>query len=98
LGLQMLAGIGGSVSLPVSLPLSTTFSQSLSGHDSGLTNLTIANGSMVNATLTVTDPGYFFTGTVHNGLVQVPEPSSLVLGGLALLGLVGFIARRNRAA
>lgn len=94
MGVDLSATVPFPVIAPVMLPFSLNQSFTLSGHNSGFTQLTINPGSQINANMTLGNPSYDLYGTVP--LALIPEPSSFALGMLGLVSLAGFLLRRKR--
>jgi hypothetical protein len=84
-----LAVSGLSIPFPFTAPIDIATSQSVPNGQSGFSVLNV--DADLNATITLSNPSYSYTGTVSN--VLVPEPSVALLVTLGLLGL-GVRARR----
>jgi hypothetical protein len=84
-----------NVSLPVTIPINVNETNSIGSTSSGFTTLVIT-GSSLQANLNLSGVSYNLSGVVPNALI--PEPSSLVLCGLALVGFAGYALKRRKAA
>ena len=84
---------GLSISFPFSTSLNTSENFSVGSGSSGVTSIKIQNTTL-NANVVLSSLSYNLSGIAPS--VLVPEPSTLALGSLALLGLVGFAARRRK--
>jgi hypothetical protein len=83
-----------SIPVPLNLPIAVNQSASIPNGQSGFSSLVI-NGNIA-ATLTLGNPSYNVSGTVDQ--VLVPEPSTLAMSSLAMLGLTVLgLRRRNRS-
>lgn len=96
---NMLAAFGANltgITLPFQFvaPLSTSTNFSVGSSSSGVTSIRIQNTTLT-ANLNLTNVQFNETGQVANALI--PEPSTLVLGSLAMVGLLGMVARRKVA-
>jgi hypothetical protein len=96
MGVDLNAAIPLPLSIPLALPFSVSESFPQTGHNNQFTSLIINAGSQLNTTLTLGNPNYDLNGTLP--LALVPEPASLALASMALLGLAAVVARRKRAA
>jgi hypothetical protein len=74
---------GLSIPFPFSVPVDVALNQSVPNGQSGFSVLNV--DADLNATITLSNPNYVYTGTVPN--VLVPEPSVAMLVALGLLGL-----------
>jgi len=84
------------ITLPFSFvaPLATSTNFSVPSSSSGVTSIRIQNTTLT-ANLNLTNVQFNETGKVPNALI--PEPSTLVLGSLAMVGLLGLVAKRKVA-
>ncbi|HEY2841013.1 MAG TPA: hypothetical protein VGJ26_17800 [Pirellulales bacterium] len=95
----MMASFGADLSslpaLPFAFiaPLSTNTSFSVGSSSSGVTSIRIQNSTLI-ANLNLSNVIFNETGKVANALI--PEPSSLLLGGMSLVGFIGLIARHRK--
>ncbi len=94
MGANFQALLATGIPVPLSLPISVNQSNSVSGGSSGFTSLAIAGS--IDATLTLSNIGYNLDGQVNQ--VLVPEPGTLALGSLAMVGLAVFGFRRRKSA
>ena len=78
-----LAVSGLSIPFPFTAPIDIATSQSVPNGQSGFSVLNV--DADLNATITLSNPSYSYTGTVPN--VLVPEPSVALLVALGLAGL-----------
>ena len=87
----------GNMVIPFSFmaPLTTSENFSVAGNASGVTSINIQNTNLV-ANLNLSGVAFEMNGTVPNALI--PEPSTLVLGGIGLFGLVGLAVKRRKTA
>jgi hypothetical protein len=74
-------------------PLATSANFSVGNTSSGVTSIKIQNTTLT-ANLMLSNLAFNLSGQTPN--VLIPEPSSLVLGSLALVGLVGMAYRRKQ--
>lgn len=90
---QFSLAIGGlSIPFPFSVPVDVALSQSVPNGQSGFSVLNV--DADLNATITMSNLAYLYTGVVANTLV--PEPSVGLLVGLGLLGLAAHGRRARR--
>jgi hypothetical protein len=87
----------GSLQIPFSFvaPLATSQTFSVGSSSSGVTSINIQNTTLT-ANIVLSNLQYHMNGTVNG--VLIPEPSSLVLGGIGFAGLLGLAIRRRKAA
>lgn len=85
-----LSVMGLSIPFPFTQPLNVATSQSVPNGQSGFSSLNV--NANLNATITLENPTYSYTGVAPNALV--PEPATALLFGLGIGGLV-FAGRRR---
>ncbi|HVU87056.1 MAG TPA: hypothetical protein VHD36_07030 [Pirellulales bacterium] len=76
-------------------PLATSESFSVGSSSSGVTSINIQNTTLT-ANLMLSNLAFNLSGQVPSALI--PEPSSVALGSLALVGFIGMVYRRKKAA
>lgn len=86
------AALPFAIPVPLNLPIAVNQSTTVPNGSSGFSNLVI-NGNIA-ATLNLSNIAYNVSGTVPN--VLVPEPGSMTLAGLGIVGLVGLALRRRK--
>jgi hypothetical protein len=86
----------GSLQIPFQFvaPLATSENFSVGSSSSGVTSIKIQNTTLT-ANIMLSNLAFNLSGTVPN--VLAPEPSSMVLGTFAVVGLVGFALKRRKA-
>ena len=86
----------GSLSIPFTFvaPLNVDATYSVGNTSSGLTAIHVHNTTLT-ANLSLSNLAYDLSGNTNAALI--PEPGSVVLGSMALLGFVGLALRRRRA-
>ena len=90
---QFSLAIGGmSIPFPFSVPVDVALSQSVPNGQSGFSVLNV--DADLNATITMSNLSYLYTGVVANTLVPEPSVALLVAAGLLGLGIHGRRARR----
>lgn len=90
---QFSLAIGGmSIPFPFSVPVDVALSQSVPNGQSGFSVLNV--DADLNATITMSNLSYLYTGVVANTLVPEPSVALLVAAGLLGLGVHGRRARR----
>ena len=80
------AALPFTIPVPLNLPIAVNQTATIPNGQSGFSSLQI-NGNIA-ATLNLSNIGYNVSGTVPN--VLVPEPGSLTLASLGVIGLVGL--------
>jgi len=87
----------GSLSIPFTFvaPLDVDANYSVGNTSSGLTSIHVHNTTLT-ANLSLSNLAYDLSGKANAALI--PEPGSVVLGGMALLGFLGLALRRRHAA
>ena len=86
------AALPFTIPVPLNLPIAVNQTATVPNGQSGFSSLQI-NGNIA-ATLNLSNIGYNVSGTVPN--VLVPEPGSLTLASLGVIGLVGLARRRRK--
>ncbi len=84
--------LAGNIDVPLQLPLNVAINQSIPNGQSGFSVLNVAGD--IDATLSLSNVGYNFNGTVPQ--VLVPEPGTLAMGSFALMALSVLGWRRRK--
>lgn len=84
-----LAVTGLSIPFPFSVPVDVALNQSVPSGQSGFSVLNV--DADLNATITLSNPNYYYSGVVPGGII--PEPSTALL---LAFGLAGVAAARRR--
>jgi hypothetical protein len=87
----------GSLTIPFQFvaPLATNENFSVGGSSSGVTSINIQNTTLT-ANIMLSNLAFNLSGTVPGALV--PEPNSIALGSLALIGFVGLALKRKKTS